>query len=624
MIDRRLPFVAGLLFVASTTASVVHASSVAVGLRPGPPTGWQHRRRAPPRSARVTCHNQRLQSGGLALETVDTANMRPAPTSSKKSFASCAPAPCRLASGVPTRPRSIKPPRALETALDPGAALSPIRRLAHAPLNRAEYANAIRELLSLDVDVASLLPPDNSAYGFDNIAEALGVSPSLQERYLAAAETISALAVGDPHEGATSETYRIRQDLSQNQHVEGLPLGTVGGTLARHVFPLDGEYQFQAKLYRTNFDNVRGIEHPHQIDITIDGERIHSATIGGYNDLAAAFDKPTDTADAIDARLTVRVPVKAGPHEVSIVRRDLPGRGHHGCGPSSRAPDTLDWTGRLIFNSHHHGPLQRNGSGDTLSRRICTRRPVRNVRGVLREVRSFGAARRAYRRPSPTPTSSLIATLRGAARRRLKPASSGRRKGSGPKFVFRIEHDQPHAAPGRAGRVSDVELASRLPFFLWSGPPDDELLARAEAGTLGNPEMLERQVRRLLADPRAQALVSNFAGQWLQLRNVRSLAPNSDVFPDFDDNLRQAFRRETELFFESIMREDRSAVDLLSADYTFVNERLARHYGIPTIYGIRFHRVPPTDEARKGLLLTRVILPSTSHLRQTLAASRAQ
>ena len=327
-------------------------------------------------------------------------------------------------------------PSWLETALDHAAAADPnpgpslLRRL-----NRTEYANAIRDLLALDVDVASLLPPDNAAYGFDNIADVLGVSPSLQERYLAAAEKISALAVGDPGEGPASDTYRVRQDLSQNRHLEGLPLGTVGGLLVRHMFPLDGEYTFQVKLYRTNFGNLRGLEHPHEVEITVDGQRVHAATIGGNADLAAAFEKPTDTADAIDARVSLRLPVKAGPHDVTIAFVE-----NFAVADTARlrpflksAADTLDWTGRPHIQSLTiSGPFKATGPGDTPSRRrIFACRPV-----------DIAAARIGLRAPDPVdagpPRVSPARDRRGraaaarpstrpaAARGRSRPASSGR------------------------------------------------------------------------------------------------------------------------------------------------------------------------------------------------------
>ena len=500
----------------------------------------------------------------------------------------------------PTRPRPTPWHRGwrrssiVAAAANPNPGASLLRRL-----NRAEYANAIRDLLAVDVDVASLLPPDNAAYGFDNIADVLGVSPSLQERYLAAAEKISALAIGDPGEGPASDTYRVRQDLSQNRHLEGLPLGTVGGLLVRHLFPLDGEYTFQVKLYRTNFGNLRGLEHPHEVEVTVDGQRVHTATIGGNADLAAAFEKPTDTADAIDARVSLRLPVKAGPHDVTIAFVE-----NFAVADTARlrpflksAADTLDWTGRPHIQSLTiSGPFKATGPGDTPSRRrifACTP-ALRQAQGRPEQSRGTSLAadtscarqilstlaRRAFRRPVTDADVQPLLTFYEAGRREGTFETGIERALhvilASPKFVFRFERDPVNTVPGAVHRVSDIELASRLSFFLWSSIPDDELLEVAGAGRLKTPAVLEQQVRRMLADPRAHALVTNFAGQWLQLRNVRNVLPNSDVFPDFDDNLRQAFQRETELFFESVMREDRNVLDLLTADYTFVNERLAQ------------------------------------------------
>jgi Protein of unknown function (DUF1592)/Protein of unknown function (DUF1588)/Protein of unknown function (DUF1587)/Protein of unknown function (DUF1585)/Protein of unknown function (DUF1595)/Cytochrome C oxidase, cbb3-type, subunit III len=620
--SRRAILIAALLWVA-------HDVPTAQGLSPAPGTQDTLTRYC------VTCHNERLKTAGLMLDRMDLSRVDEGAEVWEKVVRKI-----RTGGMPPAGARRPDPAAAaalatwIEAGLDRVAAANPnpgpslLRRL-----NRAEYANAIRDLLAVDVDVASLLPPDNAAYGFDNIADVLGVSPSLQERYLAAAEKISALAIGDPAEGPASDTYRVRQDLSQNRHLEGLPLGTVGGLHVRHLFPLDGEYTFQVKLYRTNFGNLRGLEHPHDVEITVDGQRVHTATIGGTVDLAAAFDKPTDTADAIDARVSLKLPVKAGPHEVAIAFVE-----NFAVADTTRlrpflksAADTLDWTGRPHIQSLTiSGPFTATGPGDTPSRRqIFGCRPSSRTAEspCARQILST-LARRAFRRPV---TDADIQPL-------LRFYEAGRREGTfetgieralhvilaSPKFVFRLERDPATAQPGAVHRVSGLELASRLSFFLWSSLPDDELLDVAGAGRLTTPAVLEQQVRRMLADSRAQALVTNFAGQWLQLRNVRNVLPNSDVFPDFDDNLRQAFQRETELLFESVMREDRNVLDLLTADYTFVNERLARHYGIPNVYGSHFRRVRVTDEARKGLLGHGSILALTSHATRTSPVVRGK
>jgi Protein of unknown function (DUF1592)/Protein of unknown function (DUF1588)/Protein of unknown function (DUF1585)/Protein of unknown function (DUF1587)/Protein of unknown function (DUF1595)/Planctomycete cytochrome C len=581
----------------------------------------------------VTCHNQRLKTGGLALDTADLDKIPAQAEVWEKVIR-------KLRSGAMPPAGMPRPDAAtyknltgwLEQQIDQSSEPYAGHPMLHR-LNRAEYANAIRDLLALDIDAASLLPPDDSAFGFDNISDALGVSPSLQEHYLDAALKIGALAVGDPKIAPGSETWRIRQDLSQDRHVNGLPLGTVGGTVVRYNFPLDGEYSFQSNLYRTNLNIMRGLESPHQVEFSVDGRRIHLASIGGADDLASLFQKPTDTGDAVDARLRVRVPIKAGPHVVTVAFLDDPDEVE----PARLQPyirssvDNFDWSGSPHLQSLTiAGPFHPAGATDTPSRRrifVCHPGPEISEDACARQIVST-LARRAYRQSLANPD---IETL-------LRFYQSGKADGgfeggielalerilASPKFLFRVERDPVEAAPGAGYRVGDFELASRLSFFLWSSIPDDELLRLAGEGKLKNPAVFDRQVRRMLADPKSQALVDNFAGQWLQLRNLRNVQPNSDLFPDFDDNLRQSFRRETELLFESVVQEDRSALDLLTADYTFVNERLARHYGIPDIYGSRFRRVAVTDDARRGLLGQGSILALTSHAERTSPVVRGK
>jgi Protein of unknown function (DUF1592)/Protein of unknown function (DUF1588)/Protein of unknown function (DUF1587)/Protein of unknown function (DUF1585)/Protein of unknown function (DUF1595) len=583
----------------------------------------------------TSCHNQRLRTAGLTLDSINVDDVAGSAEIWEKVVRKVRgglmpPAGARQPD-APTRDAFVT---SIEAELDRAWAAHPspgrplLRRL-----NRAEYANAVRDLVALDVDVAALLPPDDSAYGFDNISDALNVSPSLQERYLAAAEKIGELAIGDPEAGTLSDTYHVRGDVSQNQHLDGMPLGTLGGTRVTHFFPRDGEYVIQTRLFRTNFDNPRGIEYPHEFELTLDGERVHHATIGGAADLSAAFALPKETADAIDERLAVRIRVRAGPHDVvAAFIGSAPTMDATKLRPFLKSAfDTLDWTGRPhVRTVTVTGPFNATGPGDTPARRrIFTCRPAgsSNEESCARQIVAT-LARRAFRAPvNETDMQPLLAFYR-----------SGRQEGSfdlgieralqlilaSPKFVFRAERDPAELKPGSVHRVSDVELASRLSFFLWSSIPDDELLAEANAGRLKDPSVLERQTRRMLADPKAQALVSNFAGQWLHLRNLRNAQPHADDFPDFDDNLRHAFQRETELLFESVMREDRSVVDLLRADYTFVNERLARHYGIPSVYGSQFRRVPVTDEMRKGLLGHGSLLTLTSHATRTSPVLRGK
>jgi len=505
---------------------------------------------------------------------------------------------------------------------------NPGRPLLHR-LNRTEYKNAIRDLLSLEIDADALLPPDDSAYGFDNIADALGLSPLLQERYVSAAMKIGALAVGDPRTDADGTTYRIRQDVSQDQHIEGLPLGTVGGTQVRHNFPLDGEYVFQAKLYRTNLNIVRGLDTEHEVEFAVDGERIHAARLGGTRDLEALFQKPTDTGDAVDARLKVRVPVKAGVHVVTVAFVQEP----QIAGPARlqrylrSSVDNFDWSGQPhIQTLTVNGPFGSTGAGDTPSRRrVFTCRPATSTaeQQCARQILS-AMVRRAYRQPATDPDIQRVMSFFEAGRRNAGfeagIESALQRILASPQFLFRIERD---STPG-AHRVSDLELASRLSFFLWSSIPDDRLLQLASDGSLKRPGILEGEVRRMLGDSKSSALVENFAGQWLRLRNLPNVSPNSDLFPDFDDNLRQSFRRETELLFDSVVREDRNIFDLMTANYTFVNERLARHYGMAGIYGTQFRRVAVADPARRGLLGQGSFLAVTSHAERTSPVLRGK
>jgi hypothetical protein len=583
----------------------------------------------------VTCHSARLKSGDLVLENADVAHLANNAEVWEKVVR-------KLRAGVMPPQGARRPDDAtmhaliasLESGLDQAADArpNPGRPLLHR-LNRAEYKNAIRDLLALDVDVATLLPPDDSAYGFDNISDVLGVSPSLQERYLTAAGRISRLAVGDPAMRPGSDTYRVPQDLSQNQHVEGLPLGTVGGLRAQHTFPLDAEYEFRTQLYRTNLNIVRGLQYPSEFEIAIDGQRVHHVTIGGNDDLAAMYDKPTDTGDAVELRMRVRVPVKAGPHEVTATFiENMSVKDTVRLQPFLRSSaDNFDWAGRPHIQTFTvTGPFNAVGSGETPSRReIFTCRPTTRGRERDCATQILGRlARRAYRQPISKAELEPILGFYDEARRK-GTFEGGIQRGlerilASPRFAFRVEHDPEAVTPGTPYRISDVELASRLSFFLWSSIPDDTLLDLASRGRLKDPVVLEQQVRRMLADPKSSALVENFAGQWLQLRNVRSVLPNSDEFPDFDDNLRQAFRHETELLFESIIREDRNVLDLLRADYTFVNERLARHYGIPGVYGSRFRRVTVTDDARKGLLGKGSMLAVTSHAERTSPVLRGK
>ena len=591
----------------------------------------------------VTCHSQRLQTGGLALDPAAVAT----PTTNLEVWEKVV---RKLRAGLMPPPGAPRPaPGALaaftewlEGELDRAAARlpNPGRPMLHR-LNRSEYANAIRDLLQVEVDPALLLPPDDSAFGFDNVSDVLGVSPSLQERYLTAAATISALAVGDTRMRPAGETYRIAQDLSQDRHIDGLPLGTLGGTRVRHIFPVDGEYDIQTKLYRTNLNIVRGLQYPNDVEIAIDGRTVHRATIGGTADLAALFDKPTDTGDEVERRLRTKVKVAAGAHDVTVAFvGNLVVKDAVRLQPFMRSSaDNFDWAGHPhIQTVTITGPFGATAVGKTASRQAifsCYPASAKGTGGAgnaseggcARQILSR-LARRAYRRPV---TEAELRPL-------LAFYADGRAEGSfdrgiqrglerilaSPLFIFRVESDPPGLAPGVAHPLNAFEVASRLSFFLWSSITDESLLVRAERATLQQQSALDGQVARMLADPRSRALVANFAGQWLQLRNVRGVQPNSNLFPDFDDNLRRSMRRETELLFESVIREDRSVLDLLRADYTYLDERLARHYGIPNVYGSQFRRVPVTQDQRRGLLGHASILAVTSHAERTSPVLRGK
>ena len=581
------------------------------------------------------CHSQRVKAGGLVLETVDVSK----PAAHGEILEKVA---MKLRAGMMPPAGSPRPSPEVrnalvnyfESSLDAAAVAAPNPgRPALHRLNRAEYANAIRDLLALDIDPAVLLPPDDSSDGFDNNADVLGVSPALLERYLAAARKIGALALGDPQAGPSTDVYRAPPDMSQSQHREGLPLGTQGGLVAKHTFPSDGEYVIKVKLQETTLGQIRGLEYVNQVEVLLDGERIHIADIGGPEDYVGSADNATDVLNNIGARLTVRVPVTAGPHVIAaaFIGRSAVQGGQRLQYFRRTNVDTTDHTGFAhVEYLSIAGPFKATGTARTPSRdRILICRPATPAQEptCARQIVET-LARRAYRRPvSATEVNRLMAFY-----------EAGRKDGSfdrgieralrsilaSPKFVFRAEQDA-QAPAGTVYAISDLELASRLSFFLWSSIPDDQLIDVARRGTLRQPVVFERQVRRMLADRRSDALVANFAGQWLQLRNLRSSIPDQNDFPDFDDNLRQAFRRETELFFQSIVSEDRSALDLLRADYTFVNERLAKHYGIPNVYGSRFRRVSlGENNVRGGLLGQGSILTVTSYANRTSPVLRGK
>jgi hypothetical protein len=628
----------GVLALAAVWMAVAWSASVPEAARATTPPAAQA---AAPDSHRglidrycVGCHNDRLKTGGLSLESLDPNQVAQQKETWEKvvrkvSVGAMPPA----GAPRPDAPVLAGLVASLEDSLDRAAAArpNPGRPVLHR-LNRAEYGNAVRDLVALDIDPASLLPADELSHGFDNIGDALGLSPVLLERYLAAADTVSALAVGDPAIGPGSESFMARGDSHQIDHIDGLPLGTRGGLLIRRHFPLDGDYVLSAKLYRTNNGFTRGLSAPHDVEFTIDGERVFLHTIGGQDDWAQLLANPA-SADSFDARLKVRVPVKAGPHTVGVTFVEKTGARNVTVYRPLRGPvDSVDSDGVPKIDSVLiAGPFDASGVGDTPSRRrIFTCRPAapKDERTCATAIVST-LARRAFRRPVSQSDVRQLMTFYDSGRASRGTFEGGiqlalRRMLADPAFLFRAERDPAGVAPGATYAVSDLELASRLSFFLWSSIPDEALLRSAEERRLRNQTDVLAQVRRMLADDRSASLVSNFAGQWLQLRNLARVAPDPLEFPDFDDDLRRAFRRETELLFESIVRDDRSVLDLLTADYTFVNERLARHYGMKGVTGSRFRRVAVADPQRRGLLGHGSILAITSHPNRTSPVKRGK
>ncbi|TDI21377.1 MAG: DUF1592 domain-containing protein [Acidobacteria bacterium] len=614
----------------------------------------------------VTCHSERivsrpadpdeslqitqLRNVGLTLDTEDVTNVAANPEVWEKVVR-------KLRVGAMPPPPRPRPDQAtydrfrarLESELDHAAAANPDpgRTQAFHRLNRMEYRNVIRDLFDLDIDVSELIPADApDEHGFDNNAGALSFSPALLERYISAAHKISRLALGVSPAGPVSTTYDVPLNLMQDDRLsEDLPFGSRGGVAINHTFPVDGLYRIKVKLQTNYVQFVRGLDDPHDIEISLDGARLEQFTIGGE---APGVPAPYSFAGNIrgddawesyqmrfsDAGLVVEVPVKAGPR---IIGATFPRERWEDEGvlqPRQQGfalavndmPDTNPRVGSIEIT----GPLTDDGPGDTPSRRrilICRPATPADEPGCATEILS-SLARRAYRRPV---TDDDVATL-------IEFYEAGRQEGgfesgiqfalerllTSPDLLLRIERDPVDATPDTAYPVSDVELASRLSFFLWSSLPDEELLALAEEDTLSEPAVLARQVRRMLADDRAAALIEGFVGQWLYLRNLASVYPTPSEFREFDENLRQAFQQETELFIDYQLRADRSVLELLSADYTFVNERLARHYGIAGVNGSRFRRVNVEGDRQAGLLGHASLMTVTSYPNRTSPVLRGK
>ena len=597
----------------------------------------------------VTCHNGRLRTAGLELDAATLGDIAGGAEVWEQVVRML------RADAMPPagRPRPDGAARTtfvswLEAALDRAAAVNPNpgRPTIHR-LNRTEYVNVVRDLLGLEIEGRDLLPGDNAdVHGFDNNASILSVSPVLMERYLSAARTISRLAVGR----ATTPTFyqhRVHKWMVQEDRMnEDLPFGSRGGTVVPYFFPADGDYQITVELQRTGNQHIKGLGAEHLLDVRLDGALLDRFTVGGENWVRQAPPESysgninvglewEDYSHTMDQGLSVRTPVKAGRRMVGVSfvgqRWELEGvivtQPQVGV---SRSRNEIPDGNPSVASVTIGGPVVVTGPGDDTAprRRIFACRPASRTdeEPCARETLSR-IARRAYRRPVTKRDVEILMSF----------YETGRAEGSfdagiqfalerllvSPAFLFRVEDDPP-AGAAAVHRISNVELASRLSFFLWSSMPDDPLLVAAERGTLVDPAVLRSQVRRMLADPRATALVDNFAGQWLAVRNVRDVVPDSDLFPEFDENLRVAFQRETELFIESLLREDRSVVDLLDADHTFVNERLARHYGILDVYGNRFRRVTLRGDQRGGLLGHGSILTVTSYPNRTSPVLRGK
>jgi hypothetical protein len=589
----------------------------------------------------ITCHNEKLKTAGLMLDRMDLNNVAAGAEVWEKVVRKLRTGAMPPA-GAPRVDSTASEAFVtyLESVLDRQAATNyqSGRSVIHR-LNRAEYTNAIRDLLAIDINGESLLPADDSSQGFDNIAEVLSVSPTLLERYISTAVKISRLAVGDRGQRAVAETYEVPKYLIQSERMsEDLPFGSRGGVAIRHYFPLDGEYSVKIRLQRNIYaETVIGLVETHQLDVRLDSARIKTFTIGGgYKGKAESIYGerfPEEYLFSADDGMEVQITAAAGPHVLGVSFANNSSEPEGVFQPPlpdyrfvETSPSDLPAVGSVIIT----GPYNAKGPGETPSRLrifICSPSTAEEEEACAQKILA-ALARRAYRRP----------VVNGDIESLLNFFRSGRAKGGfdtgiemalrkilvSPEFLFRIEHVPTGIPPDSTYRVSDLELASALSFFLWSSIPDDELLGQAELGKLRDPEVLDKQVHRMLADKRSKALVNNFCGQWLYLRNLQALAPDPEAFPEFDENLRSSLQQETELFLESILREDRSILELLDANYTFLNERLARHYGIAGVQGSHFRQVEFSEKERRGLLGQGSILAVTSYGNRTSPVLRGK
>ena len=592
----------------------------------------------------VTCHNSRLRTADLALDGADLAAVG--------AHADLWERVLRKLHGRVMPP--IGRPRPgedeyeqltswLEGQLDGAwaAAPDPGRTETFHRLNRAEYGNAVRDLLAIDIEVDDFLPADNASYGFDNIAGVLRMSQSLMERYLAAARTISRMAVGSPPPAVDSTVYRVEEDMQQQHRVEALPFGTRGGLLVEHFFPQTAEYEI-----RVDVGNDTGLREVHRMEVTVDGEPVQLFEVGRPPP-ESSVEQTTNTVVvmyATDGVYEVRSPIAGGPRSIGVTFHKKPTPLVEQVREVFENPtisNNAGVGGRMptITTATIAGPYAAAGAGDTPSRQrifVCRPATAAEEAPCARQILST-LARRAYRGQVANGDVDVLLDFYNDSRAAGGSFDDGielalRRLLVSPEFLYRIEADQPSraaadtAGPSRVYPLSDLELASRLSFFLWSSIPDEELLEAAEQGRLGDPAELERQVRRMLADPRSSALTENFAGQWLQLRNLETVVRPGDPYARaFDESLRQGLLRETLLFIDSIMREDRSLLEILTADYSFLNERVARHYGLHGVQGSHFRRVEfPAGSPRHGLLGHGSVLTLTSHAIRTSPVNRGK
>ena len=597
----------------------------------------------------VTCHNERLKTAGLMLDQMDITNIPPGAETWEKvirKLRTAAMPPVGMPRPDPATYDGFA--SYLETTLDKAAAANPNPgRPTVSRLNRAEYVNAVRDLLAIDpnaIDIPSFLPADDSGFGFDNIGDVLSVSPVLLERYMSVAQRLRRLAIGDPTIRPESKTYSVPTLLMQDDRMgEDLPFGSRGGTAINHHFALDGEYEIKIILQRDPDNFVKGLSEARQLDIRVDGERVKQFTVGGVHlgRSETAFttygdDPQTRYERNADEDLVVRFPAKAGTQVVAVTflketaLPEGPWRPPQtGMGAAAKYKDYTQGE-PAIAGVVVSGPFDSTGPGTTPSRErifVCQPTGPQDEEACAKKILT-NLARRAYRRPATEREMRTLLTFYDEGKTQggfeAGIGTALRRVLVSPSFLFHVEMDPNNAAPGSPYRISDLELASRISFFLWSSIPDDELLEAAQRGQLRDPAVLERQVRRMLTDPRSDALVNNFAGQWLFLRNIPSASPDPETFPDFEENLREALLQETTLFFASTLRENRSLIDLLNADYTFLNERLARHYGVANVYGSHFRRVKVADENRRGLLGQGSVLLVTSYATRTSPTLRGK